>query len=128
MKKFLSILAIVFTFAICSAEEVSPSYHTEIERKVSYMDIEGTIYYDVVVNLKSNEPDYVWVTKGKVRVTITDKEGKVIYKKKLKDAYLYIFRSGQIQVGKKNFDKLVIFKSDYSNSYSGKIREMEGVY
>lgn len=132
MKKILFLLFFSLIAAISFAddtESTTPSYNTEIQRSVSIMDIEGTLYHDVVVTMKSNEPDYVFVTKGKVSVHITSDAGQTIYKKKFKDAYLYIFRNGQIQIGKKNFDKLVIYKSStYPYKFSGIIREKEGVY
>ena len=41
---------------------------------------------------------------------------------------MYVFSNGQIQVGKPNFDQLIIFKSSTDNRYIGVIREKEGIY
>ena len=127
MKKILLIIVAFILSATISfaadTESVSPSYSTEIQRKVSEIDIEGTTYSNVVITFKSGD-----IFSSKVSVKIKNSEGKTIYKKTFKGAYLYIFRDGQIQVGKKNFDKIVITRSYLSDSYKGKIREKEGVY
>ena len=54
--------------------------------------------------------------------------GKSIYKKTLKNVFLYVFSNGQIQVGKKNFDQIVVQKSKSTDENIGIIREKEGVY
>lgn len=122
MKKMLLFLvSIFFSVSVC-AEEVSPTFNVEIERKVSYIDIEGEMYYDCVVAIRASS-----ATVSVVSVQIKDKNGKRIYVRKFKGSYLYIFSSGQIQIGKPRFDKVVIYSRPYG-SYVGKIREKEGVY
>ena len=96
-------------------------------RNVTRMDIEGTVYENVKVTLKSISPDYLISDKYKVKVTIVDMEGMKVWKKTLKNVYLYVFSSGQIQVGKPSMEKILINKN-YSGSYVGKIREKEGIY
>ena len=66
--------------------------------------------------------------KYKVKVKVVDKNGKSIYKKTLKNVFLYVFSNGQIQVGKKNFDQIVVSKSKSTDENIGIIREKEGVY
>lgn len=69
--------------------------------------------------------------KGNVKVTIIQfyGNGKTVYKKKFKNSYLYIFRNGQIQVGRPNFDKLAISPSkEHDGTYVGVIKEKEEVY
>jgi len=109
-------------------EKTTPIYGTEIERYCTLMDIEHKIYADVKVIIKSNDPDYFWTTKHKVYFKVIDSEGNVVYKKTFKNAYLYVFRSGQIQIGKKNFVQVVIRKSESSEDWLGIIREKEGVF
>ena len=109
-------------------ETTSPMYGTEIERYCYLMDIEHKTYHDVKVIIESNNPDYVWTTKHKVHVKVIDLEGKVIYKKTFKNSYLYVFSSGQIQIGMKNFNKVIIRKSMRGDDWYGEIREKEGVY
>ena len=70
---------------------------------------------------------YSWSTE-KVSIRVRNTDGKTIYKKKFKNSNLYIFRSGQIQIGQKNFNKVIISKSPYDNTFVGIIREKEGVY
>ena len=41
---------------------------------------------------------------------------------------LYDFSDGQVQVGKRNFDQIVIQKSSLTGDFLGKIREKEGIY
>ena len=73
-------------------------------------------------------PDYFISDKYKVKVKVVDKNGKSIYKKTLKNVFLYVFSNGQIQVGKKNFDQIVVQKSKSTDENIGIIREKEGVY
>lgn len=117
-----------FTTSLFSQETAKPMTNTEIERNVSIMDIEGKKYENVKVTLKSISPDYFISDIYKVKVTIVDVNGKIVWKKTLKNVYLYVFSSGQIQVGKPNFDKIVIYKNEYSGTFTGKIREKEGIY
>lgn len=109
-------------------EKAKPMTDTEIVRKCSILDIEGTKYEDVTVTIKSNQPDFFWTDKYKVKVSVTDAEGNKIWNKTFKNVFLYIFKSGQVQIGKPNFDKMVISKSIYSDTWIGVVREKEGVY
>ena len=109
-------------------ETTKPMIDTEIERTVSVIDIEGTTYEDVKITIKSISPDYFLFDKYRVKVTIKDKNGKKIWKKTLNNAFMYVFKNGQVQIGKPNFDQIVIYKSPFSNSYYGVIREREGIY
>ena len=92
------------------------------------MDIEGKIFYDVVVTMVCNAPDYFITNKYKVKINITDTDGKKVWKKTLKNVFLYVFPNGQVQIGKNNFNQLIITKSDDSDIFIGVIREKEGVY
>lgn len=115
------------TTSLFSQETTKPLTDTEIMRNVSNMDIEGKEYDNVRVTLKSISPDYFVSDKHKVKVTIVDMDGNKIWKKTLKNVYLFVFSNGQIQVGKPNFRKILIFKND-SESFIGVIREKEGIY
>ena len=130
MKKFLLLFAVLLTFTvnICAQETAKPLTDQEVVRRVAIMDIEGRTYENVVVSLKSTSPDYFTTDKFKVKVVITDSSGKKIWKKTLKNVFLYVFSSGQVQVGKRGFDQIVIQKSSYYGSFIGKIREKEGIY
>lgn len=108
-------------------EKTKPISDTEIMRNVSKMDIEGKIYENVKVTFKSISPDFYFSDVEKVKVIIVDIEGNEVWKKTLKNVYLYVFSDGQIQVGKPNFSKILISRND-SGSYNGIIREKEGVY
>ena len=78
--------------------------------------------------MKPISPDYIINERYKVKITVTDSQGKKIWKKTLKNVYLYVFSDGQIQVGKPNFHQIIIRKSSYSSDNIGAIREKEGVY
>lgn len=133
-------LRIVLLFVFCSLsvslysqdsqepETTGPSYGTEIFRDVVIMDIDGKEYRNVEVILKSNAPDYVWTTKSRVKVTVMNKEGRKVWKNTFKNSFLYIFSSGQIQVGQKNFSKVLIERDESTGQYYGMIREKEGIY
>lgn len=130
-------ILIFFLLTICSlntsvfsqeTEKTKPMTDTEIVRTVSEIDIEGKTYENVIVNIKATSPDYFLTNKFKVKIRIEDTSGKKVWSKTFKNAFLYVFSTGQIQVGKPNFDQLIIWKSYYSNDWIGKIREKEGIY
>ncbi|MBO5611273.1 MAG: hypothetical protein J5918_01605 [Prevotella sp.] len=132
MKHFVTILFLILSLSISGfaqePESAKPLTDTEVLRKVAIMDIEGQIYDNVVVTMKSTSPDYIITDKYKVKVTITDANGKKIWKKTLKNVFLYVFSDGQVQVGKQNFDRILIRKSSLTGDFIGKIREKEGIY
>lgn len=128
-KLFLLLIMLLncsLTFAQKESETALPLTDMEIVRKVAYLDIEGKIYEDVIMTFKSITPDYFISDKYKVKVV--DKNRKTIYKNTLKNVFLYVFSSGQIQVGKKNFNQILIQKSTMTDNNIGIIREKEGVY
>lgn len=122
---FLVMLTIsIVSFAQNSEpEKAKPMTDTEIVRKCAFLDVEGKYYENVTVTLKSNST-YVY----KVKVTVTDASGSKVWNKTFKNAFLYVFYNGQVQVGKSNFDKLVITKSSSTDDWIGVVREKEGVY
>jgi hypothetical protein len=132
MKKLVSIMVMALCTLTISAQEESetttPLWDMEVVRKVDCLDIEGAIYRNVEVALKSISPDYLISDKSKVKVTIVDKNGKKIWKKTLKGVYLYVFKSGQVEVAKKNFRPIIIWRSSLTDETNGIIREREGVY
>lgn len=133
MKK-LMLFIVMFVFSIASfaqnkePEEARPMTDSEIVRKCSLFDIEGELYENVVVTMKSNEPDYVFTDKYKVKITVEDTAGNKVWSKTFKNAFLYVFSSGQIHVGRPKFSKLVIDRTDDKKEWIGVIREKEGVY
>ena len=128
MRKLLLFL-VMLTISIVSfaqnsePERAKPMTDTEIVRKCAFLDVEGKYYENVTVTLKSNST-YVY----KVKVTVTDASGSKVWNKTFKNAFLYVFSSGQIQVGKQNFDQLVISKSSSTGDWIGIVREKEGIY
>ena len=133
MKKVLLFLVMLMTYVVSFAqsndsEKIKPLLDTEIVRKCANLDIEGKYYENVTVTIKSNKPDYVWIDKYKVKVTVTDASGNKVWKKTLNNSFLYVFSDGQIQIGKKNFYKMVILRSSSSGNWEGVVREKEGVY
>nr|DAW18682.1 MAG TPA: hypothetical protein [Caudoviricetes sp.] len=127
---FLMMLTInIVSFAQNSEpEKAKPMTDTEIVRKCAILDVEGKYYDNVTVTIKSNQPDFFFTDKYKVKVTVTDTSGSKVWNKTFKNAFLYVFPNGQIQVGKPNFDKLVITKSSPTGDWIGVVREKEGVY
>ena len=131
MKRFAILIAMLLTFSIAShsqdVETTKPTEDTEIVRRTAAIDIEGVIHDNVVISLKSISVD-MFTGDPKVKVTITDNNGKKIYKKTFKNSNLYIFSDGHIQVGQPKFNKLIITKSETSDDYIGVIREKEGIW
>lgn len=133
MKKVLLFLVMFMTCVVSFAqsndsEKIKPLLDTEIVRKCAILDIEGKYYENVTVTIKSNKPDYVWIDKYKVKVTVTDASGNKVWKKTFNNSFLYVFSDGQIQIGKKNFYQMVILRSSSSGNWKGVVREKEGVY
>ena len=108
-----------------SEEKVRPSYSVNTVRKCSVIDIEGSKHYDVTMEFKScafsAEHPYV-------NVTIKNQDGKKVLSKKYKESFLYIFKSGQVEVGKPNFPKIVVAPTSEKGVYQAAIREKEGIY
>ena len=127
LKIVLTLILLNFTLFLFAQETTKPINDVEIERTVSIIDIEGKKYENVKVNLKSISPDYFISDIYRVKVNITTEEGKSLWKKTLKNVYLYVFSNGQVQVGKRNFDMIVLYKND-TGIFTGKVREKEGVY
>lgn len=127
MKKFILLLSMFFTiswtFGQNEKETANPSRDMEIVRKIAEIDIEGKIYKDVVIFFKSGS-----IYSNKVKIKITNRNNEVVYKKTFKNSCLYIFSTGQIQVGRKNFNQIIVSKSLFTDDYFGKIREKEGIY
>jgi len=129
MKKILLLmLVLVCSLNINAQETTKPLTDTEVVRKVSLLDVEGNFFYDVVMTFKSTSPDYFLTDKYKVKVTVKDSEGKVVWKKTLKNVFLAVFSDGQVQVGKQNFNMIIVAKDKETGQYLGQIREKEGVY
>ena len=137
MKKLIVLL--IFTISFNSfafaqnnndeTEKASPMEGVDLIRKVLHFDIEGEIYTDVEVAIKSNNPDYYFINKHRVKVKVTDSNSKIVWNKTMKNVYLYVFSDGQIQIGRPKFSQLVIYSGKRANKYEkGIIREKEGVY
>ena len=130
MKKILLLFAMLLTFTlnVFAQEKANPVTDHEVVRRVALIDIEGITYENVVVSMKSTSPDGIITDKYKVKVVITDSKGKKIWKKTLKNVFLYVFSEGQVQVGNGGFHQIVIYKLSHTADFIGKIREKEGVY
>lgn len=131
MKKFLLFFVMLISSIVGFAqsdesEKAKPMLDTEIVRKCLKFDIEGDEYEDVVVTMKSNNPDNI-LTGSKVKVTVVNASGTKVWAKTLKNVYLYVFSTGEILVGKPHFDQLAIFREG-SKNWTGIVREKEGVY
>ena len=109
-------------------EKARPLTDTEVVRRVSLLELEGKYYYDVVMEFKSTTPDYFITDKYKVKVTVKDSDGKKVWKKTLKNVFLYVFSDGQLQVGKSNFHQIVVQKSKDTGNFIGMVRIKEGIY
>ncbi len=122
MKRILLLLMATFTIACSFAQS-----DIEIVRRCCFMNVERKLYKDCVVTLKSISPNH-FTDKYKVKVLVTDENGKKVYKKTFKNSHLYISREGEIEVGQGNFLQLNIFRvKGRINSWSGAIKEKEGI-
>lgn len=128
VRMFVLFIAIFFTTSLVFAQnepgKAKPLTDMEVVRKVAFLDIEGKVYGIVTISFKP----VTHLVKCKVKIKVVDNKGKTIYKKNFKNAFLYVFSNGQIQVGKPNFNQVIITKSQYSDDNIGVIREKEGIY
>ena len=109
-------------------ESVTPTLNIGISRQISYANINGNSYDDVEVYIKSFY-DFWTGTTPIVKIKVTSIEtGEILYKKRFSNTYLYIFRDGQIQIGRKNLDKIIISKPSFSNRWNMRINEGGIVY
>ena len=129
MKSRLTLLVVLFNLCLTSfgQEKTSPLTDVTIERFVSMMDIEGKKYENVTVRIKSvSATNSIWGI-NRVNIKIKSSEGETLWRRTFMDTYLYVFSEGQIQVGKPNFNMIIIYRDD-NGIYTGIIREKEGVY
>lgn len=96
---FLMMLTInIVSFAQNSEpEKAKPMTDTEIVRKCAFLDVEGKYYDNVIVTLKSNQPDFFFIDKYKVKVTVTDASGSKVWNKTFKNAFCMSFPVGKFK-------------------------------
>ena len=116
MKRIIFLMVSVFAFSTISilaqSESVKPTYGVIIERDVSFAIINDKDCSDVTVELRAAQIlDYF---ANGVRVVVRDSTtGKVIYRSRYSQSYLYAFSDGMIQVGKGNaLTQIILYKSD----------------
>lgn len=128
MKKTLLLFAMLLTFTsnvfAQEKEEIYPLTDQEVVRRVAQIDVEGTTYENVVISMKSTSQG----GKDKVKVVITDSKGEKIWKKTLKNVFLYVSSDGQVLIGKRGFHQIGIVKSFLTDDFIGMVREKEGIY
>lgn len=90
---FLVMLTInIVSFAQNSEpEKAKPMTDTEIVRKCAILDVEGKYYENVTVTIKSNQPDFFFTDKYKVKVTVTDASGSKVWNKTFKMHFCMFF-------------------------------------
>lgn len=114
----------VFLFSM-KGMAVRPTYGIELDREVEMAVIEGETYWNVVIELKSDD-DFSSGVKVLVKDSMT---GKKVYKKKFKKSYLYVFPdNGSVIVGVgEALTQVLIGKPDETGPWLAKIRE-KGIY
>ena len=124
MKQIFIVMLCVFLFSMKVMAE-KPVYGIELDREVEMAIIEGETYWNVVIELKSDD-DFSSGVKILVKDSMT---GKKIYKKKFKKSYLYVFTpEGTVVVGVGDaLTQVIIGKSNETGSWLAKIRE-KGIY
>lgn len=126
MKKIIFVLTIMLAaFTGSYAQQtVKPTIDKEVKCQLASIDDEGTVYDNVIVKFKCTVK-FAGKT-CQTKIVICNAKGKKITKRILSDALLYVFDSGQIQVGKNGVSKVLVYK-DKSGNTVGKVRESEGV-
>ena len=119
-------LSLSFSIYADEPEKTSPITNKEITRNVSRLDIEGKSYENVTIQMCGIQGDVLsW---PKVKVKVKNSKGKKVWSKTFKNAYIYVFSDGQLQIGLKNFNQMMIFKLKDSNEWIGIVNEKEGIY
>ena len=134
MKRLLSFAILLLLFGTCHSLEMeeqtsAPLFDSLVVRVVDVIEIDGKMFDNVSVSLQAIPPHYNqidnFVDYFSVRVVVRNRNGKKVWKKLFKRAYLFEMRSGQVQVRKsddENFVIVVIGKSSKSDKIIGKIR------
>ena len=108
------------------SESAKPTFGVTLERECSAIMIEKTIYHNVAIELKAADISDLF-TYG-VKVTVTDENGKKIYKKRFSKSYLYVFPTSKtIQVGKGNAITQVSLYKNKGGEWEAIIKE-KGIY
>ena len=107
----------------CFAQEsAKPSFGIDMDRPVYAASINGRTYYDVVVIINAASLGDPWVSG--VKVTVKDKNGKKIFKKRFSNSYLYGFSDGTIYIGKGNvLTNLKIYRNSLIGKWCMEMRE-----
>lgn len=122
----LSLFMVIWTAISFAQESVKPSYGVKIERPVSIALINGNTYHDVTVELSS--ADIIDMFVEGVKVTVRDKDGKKIYKKRFSKSRLYAFSDGTIQIGYGNaVTNMILYKNSDTRKWYMELRE-KGIY
>lgn len=79
-------------------EKASPMQNAELIRKVCFLDIEGEVYTDVVVAIKSISPDGFFSDKYRVKVKVTDSNGKTVWNKTMKTPIYMFFQMDKFRL------------------------------
>lgn len=107
------------------SESAKTTFGVTLERECSDIMIEKTIYHNVAIELKA--ADIIDLFTDGVKVTVTDENGKKIYKKRFSKSYLYVFPSKTIQVGKGNAITQVSLYKNKGGEWEAIIKE-KGIY
>ena len=119
----ISVCSIAQDYA--KSESAKPTFGVTLERECSDIAIENTIYHNVTIELKAADISDLF-TYG-VKVTVTDENGKKIYKKRFSKSYLYVFPSKTIQVGNGNAIIQVGLYKNRGGEWEAIIKE-KGIY
>jgi len=131
VKAFLAVLIFWGFESVSFAQEGERAYPVKGELKVmrhlESVDIEGEIYESVDFIVKNMKPSSS-VSTGNNKVEVEIRQGKKsIYYNCFKNSYLYIYSTGQLQVGQPNFYLVIIYPEE-GGKFTGIIRAETGVY
>lgn len=127
MRKLILLFAIFLSAFSTYGETVDPLYDTKVMRFCDTLCIENDWYENVTVSMICISPDYFIHNNPRVKIRVKDKDGNLIWKKTLYNTYLYVFSRGQVQIGKPNFNQIVIWRSPLGYYY-GMVSIEEGIY
>lgn len=105
----------------------TPIIDTEISRYVTLLEADGKRMNNVLVKLEAISPDNFITATYRVKITVVDSSGEVVYKETLKDVFLYLLTDDGITVSKGKIVKLYISKRDKYGRCVGIIDKKQGM-
>ena len=132
MKGIFAILILACFFISAAAkdgkqteETASPTFGVTVERECGVVVIEKEVYHPSTLAATAAEHGHMFG--DRVKVTVWDKNGNKIYKKRFSKSFLYAYSDGSIYIARGNALTQVQVRKSSSGEWEAKIRA-KGIY